>query len=516
MNADRTRIKKAISEKLKPSDKEELFHRRTVDSLSKRIYIIFGIFLVLTLFGAPKIIPLIVRSQIEVTTKEEIVRVSKLASEKIETKLLAINQRMERIEKIVENTKKIAERTELEAKLRLNITMDSIKQINKNFVNDVKGLQEEAIFELNKKIGKFRMDQQKFEKQSTEMLNKLNNKLQNLDWMTTVVQASLIKKIEILRKLSLKKSDPDVKIQRSIAVLVLKDLEDVELVKKENAKEEAQQVISELLANYELRDDFFVGVRLRILRAIAELGFVDITRKQVLESRSWDRDSLILLLGALCDGKAIPSLTSIIKDNKESINLREIAIRSLNFIGKNNKHMESPQKEWGAIQLNPMSRDFRTFFLSEYNTFMAGRSTLEHKQFSDPEIVDLMPRNLRFNNLRLVEGIKYLTVEQVHLAANSLSSVLSNQDESMSLRISALKALECFITIDIIDTIKDVLFDEYEDFGRDAINILIKISDERSISVLRDFAINNRADRCLRLKCIIGLAKIGKPSALNA
>lgn len=269
--------------------------------------------------------------------------------------------------------------------------------------------------------------------------------------------------------------------------------------------------------NYGLRDEFFAEVRFRILRAVAELGLVNITSRQVLESRSWDRGNLILLLGALRDGKAIHSLATIIKNTKQPMKFREMAIRSLVFIGASQLPMETPAgeitpiAEWMPAYPSGIWRKAWPAVPKEYKVSMWPPPR-------DPEIEALLPRASRRFSFGPLMDTKRLTRDQFHPAADALSSVLSNRHETVSLRIAALRALKGFVTDTdkVVDAVKGLLLDEWENFGQDAIDVLIKIRNETSISALHDFALNDKADKCLQLECIIGLAKTGKPSALTA
>ena len=399
----------------------------------------------------------------------------------------------------------------MEAEINLKSTLKQVEYMGRLLVEDVEKRRQEIISGLRNESKKFEEARKRTEKQSNEILDRIKEELLNLEKLTAVVRAPLRKKIAILKTLPLDCSSVDADVQRYIAILILKEMEDAELIKKENVKEEAAQVISELFVKYGLRDEFFAEVKFRILRAVAELGLVDIASRQVLDPRSWDRGNLILLLGALLDGEAIPNLATIVKDTKEPMKFREMAIRSLSFIGANSSTIHEPRREFRILSFSESDKEFVS--VADYlNMFKAWAP----RKLGDPEIEAMLPRASRSFNFRSTVIRKSMKPQQVNMAVDALSSVLSDTHETVHLRIAALRALKRFRSTKVIDIVKRVLLGECKDFGQDAIDYFVTISSQTSVSVLHDFSINDKADKSLRLKCIVGLAEIGIPSSLSA
>lgn len=358
----------------------------------------------------------------------------------------------------------------------------------------------------------------KAQQQSQEIQDKISASLDNLEKMTNFIRASLRNKIELLNKLKLDSSSEHADVCRYIAILALKELEDAELVNKQNVRNEAREVISKLLATTGLRDQFFSEVRLRVLRVVAELHFLEDLCRQVIKTESWDRGSLILLIGALRDWEGVPALATIIENPNEPLDYRHKAIRSLLFI----KGFLSQRRSWAKAGLQ--SPKFESFFpfvsYQGYITlpvfgvpFAEAYRLLSQPEWSeDSEIERMLPRTLYPSSTRL---------HNLQRPINALSSILENKNENSSLRLAALRAIPRFVTSTYKDPtpvaiITKGLLSESDEFRRETIDCLCEIGHAESVSAFKDFALNAVANRILRLKCIIGLGKIGTAPALEA
>ena len=503
-----------------------------MDSAVKRFhseFAIFGIIVsilaIIGIFGYGKYLEYtlsdsIINSVKDVTGKE-IDEISKIVTKKADSELNMLNQRFDEIESKLEKTRKRAEKIDLELEVNLESTLKRVEYIGRLMLEDVENHRKEIISGVKNESKKFNESRKKAEGESREILNKIKTEIENLEKLTVVVRAPLRKKISILGTLSFDKSSADIDIQRYMAILILKEMEDAELVKRENVLEEAHQVISGLLTKEDLHDGFFAEVRLRIIRAIAELRFVDIASKRILDTNSWDRGNLILLLGALMDFKAIPSLSKIIKNNKEAAGYREKAIKSLIYIRKSVSrvsllektpgviishkfyfpHME---KEAGIIGFEPIFPALEAFWT-------------DYHEFRDSEIEAMIPKSIRISQFRTDISHGSFSNKLYDIGVEALNYVLSNKKDDIFFRKKALYALKYFThEKKDIEAIKDVLLNEWEDFAYDAIEVLAMNPDETVISILRDFVLNSKVDKSHRLKGVIALAKIGKPSALSA
>jgi hypothetical protein len=227
---------------------------------------------------------------------------------------------------------------------------------------------------------------------------------------------------------------------------------------------------------------------------------------------------LILLLGALQDSRAIPSLSRILKNYNEPIEFREKAIKSLIYI----RNSSRVPYHWPGVT-TPMIEFLRNPSIETLSTknimtsyFLSENLSAGFQRFPDQEIEALIPKSSRYS--RYISDIHpKLETKNYSIGLEALNYVLSNKRDDILLRKHALTALNYFIHGKLnIEVIEDVLIYEWEDFAYEAIEILVEIPDEKVISILYKFAQNNKIDKARRLKAIIGLAKIGKPASLSA
>lgn len=319
-------------------------------------------------------------------------------------------------------------------------------------------------------------------------MNRISAELSNLEKLTTVVRAPLRQKIGTLKALKLEKTAPDADIQRYLAILVLKELEDGELVSRERAAEDAREVLAGILANEHLRDDYFAEVRLRAIRAVGELGLVDIAVERALRADSWERRNLILLLGALKDAKALSPLVRVVRDRREPVEIRDAGVRSI------------------AAIIGRFRREWRVEFVELF----AKRPFFSVEQAEDPEIEALTPRRRG-----LVLGTK-IPEEPARAAADQVGAILSDRRETESLRRTALRALSRIGDLQAAERVKGVLLDEWRDYGEDAIDFFAGIRAEASIAPLQEFVLRSGADKSLRRRAVSVLIALEMRGAIPA
>lgn len=234
---------KQAEEALRVSQKEELCASRVEKSAVSRIhksFVIFGIIISLFLTVIAIAGVFVFGKYIEKSVADSI---SHDVNEKVRLQFNEVEQSLKDIEDKVEEAWKRAEKTKLETDARLENTVDQVKQIGRLMVGDVDSHRRETLSELRKESKKFAEERKKTREESNRIFNEIRVELAKLEKLTTVVRAPLRKKIAILKTLKLDRSSADADIQRYIAILVLKEMEDAELVNRENVREEARQVI---------------------------------------------------------------------------------------------------------------------------------------------------------------------------------------------------------------------------------------------------------------------------------
>lgn len=489
-------------EDMTSSEREELLSRRLEDSAVRRIqsnFAIFGVVVALLafagIFGFAKYLEYSlaasISSSVSAVAEKEMRQVSEAVSKKVEVELGKVDRRLASAEEKVEEVDKKALRIELDTEQRLKNTVGRVEYMGQLLVDDVERRRREAVSELANEFEKFAVARKDTERQSTEILARIKGELGNLERLTTVVRASLKDKIAILRGLKIDGSVIDGDIQRYMAILVLREMEDPELVKRERVEEEAGQAVSELLAKESLRDDFYAEVRFRIMRVVSELHLLEIARKQVLERSAWERGNWILLLGAIGDPEGIPILVKIIRTRTEGVSLREAAVRSLGAIGRYSNIM-------GVA-------------LYSYLKWPRVKRFGHQREWEDSEIEAMRPRR---GGLRLYGG--KVSEELSRLSIETVTSVASAKNEPASIRKIALGALRRLADTDVVEVVGRVLLDEWENYGTEAINVLAEIPHDKSVAVLRRFALMTNVNASAQLMSVQALADMETQSAVAA
>jgi hypothetical protein len=256
-------------------------------------------------------------------------------------------------------------------------------------------------------------------------------------------------------------------------VLILKDLADAELVRAENLEAQARKVLGRLAEDRRLRDDMFREVRVRTLRAVAELRLVDIASARSADPASWERRNWILLLGALGEVAGMPPLASIAGNGRESAEIRAAALRGL--------------------------ASFR----------IAGTAAREGGPWADEEIAALAP--LRGGTPAIAPDR-----QEVRQALRTTMGVVANRRESLALRRAALAALGRIGNDSVVGELRLVLYEEWSALGEEIIQALTGIGGGSAIGLLRDFALAPLGGTELRLRAISGLQTLGGSRSLAA
>jgi len=494
-----------------PTDREELLSWRIEHKVYKKLRT--NIILLATLisclaglgiFGYLKLIEdrlsNSIRSSVEATAEKEITKVSKSASKEIDEELKEISEKLRDLEEKLDYIEEKANKTTLEARMRLENTTDNINQKARSLIDDMERIQRETVSNLNEELEKFRKEQKESERRSKRILANVNKELQNLTLLTKVIRASLKKKIGILRNLSLNKAAPDAEIEKYIAILIFKELEDAELVKRQKVKNEATQIISKLVIKESLRDDFFTEVRFRIIRVVGELGLVNTACQQASDYNSWERGTFILMIGAMGDPRAIPTLIEIIKDTQDSVEVREKGIRALAAVA--------------SCCLVDLHGAWTRIIGMKYYAPAGGIKAFSpypfYKGWEDREIEEMRPRSFSFYENISIKEDKFVQANEV------VRRVLSSEHEAKLLRKAALRALFTLSRYEDIGLVKKVLINEWKDFGEDAIDFLADTHHEKSIDVLTEFIFMGEVDHSLRRKAIWALENIRYKKALIA
>ena len=509
---------KALEEKLisqKEAEKEELLSRRVEESTVKRIQTSFSIFgVALAAFAAvglfafgkyiEKSLSDSISRDVNAIAQREVQQISQTFSQKVDLELIKIKELLKKIEDEVQSTQQKAERAKLETEVRLGSTLERVGYMGNLLIKDVERNRQEIIRELGQESKKFGDARAETEKHSNEIVKKIKSELANLEKLTTVVRAPLSKKIETLKTLPLEITAVDADVQRYIAILVLKEMEDAELIRRENAKEEASKVILSLFQKDSLRDGFFTEVRFRMVRVVGELGLTNIACSQILNPDCLERGSLILLLGALGEPDAIQNLSKIIRNKTETIEIREKAIRSVVAIVSDHtiKDISKLLTRW--------SHETVRVAFSGALVAAGGEFFVRSERYTDPEIQAMRPRSTR-----ILRYSRLLAEEQYNLVSETVRSVILDRGESAPLRKAALIGILKIRDSKAAEIVREILFNEWEEYGELAIDYFGEIRDERSVSVLHKFVLIDEVVRSLRLRCVGTLASIRLPIAIT-
>ncbi|MBW2063350.1 MAG: HEAT repeat domain-containing protein [Deltaproteobacteria bacterium] len=495
------------------SNTEELYSRRLEESVSKRVhrnFAIFGValtaFAIFGAFGFGKYIESSLSESILRTVNDnaqkEIENISRTASEKIDRDLSKVNELLPKIEDKLTATKEEVEKAKMAIDERLASTKAKVQFMGDLLVEDIDRRRRQIHSDLTQELRKFEEARKTAQIESEKIVAKIKAEQKTLEMATVAIRAQLSEKIEILQTLSFDKSAPDADLQRYVANIVLKDLEDAELVKRQKVLKEASRAISDLLAEERLRDDYFEEIRFRILRAVCELGLVTVAVKRVSEPGSWERQTLVLILGALGSPKAIPSLTKILKAKTEPLLLREKAIRSLGAI-----MVMYPLPiifpPFG-LKLKPPEAYFGIFGIS------ASFTSFSQKLWSDPEIDRWRPRSRPAPSS--AEWIK----EDVASAEAIVCKIALSSNEARSLRKTAVRLLWVFKSNKASEVASKVLLSEWKIYGDEAIESLSRMQNQTATVTFRDFALISTVDLSLRLRAVEALSKMGTKDALES
>ncbi len=499
------------------SDRKELLSGRVEKSVLARLHKEFGFFAlglaILVAFGVLGSFSHIKTSLTEsitkaVTTKadEKIAEILRKASDKVDSEIEKVDQILPKIQDDLKAAKDEVERAKFEIDKRLESTIREVKFVGNFLVKDVERSRIEMLDEITEEVKKFKKTSEEAKAQSREILDRVKAEQKILEKATAVIRAQLKEKINILSELSLDKSGHDADLQRYIANVVLKDLQDAELVKRQEVESETKDLISKLLDKDSLRDDYFQEIRFRILRVVSELGLVDIAIKQVSNPDSWERDNLVLILGALRNPRAIAAIVNIIKSKDESVKLREKAVRSLATI------VNSIPNFWSVAM--PEIIPLKDTLILESVTMEywppPDKPYLHRAFWNDPEIESWKPR------IPIQYDLIKLHSKDIRIAERTVSKIASSRNESILLRKTAIRLLWVFGGEVSSDTATNVLLNEWKTFGQEAIGSLSKIKNDQATIVLRDFSLKQTVDISLRIKAVEALENMRNKSALEA
>jgi hypothetical protein len=297
--------------------------------------------------------------------------------------------------------------------------------------------------------------------------------LAGIERLSRTMHAPLAKKLAILSGLSFDPQDGDAEAHRALAVVVLKDLADPALVRAEGQESGARTILSRLAEDRRLRDDRFTEVRLRVLRAVAELRLVDIATARSTDAAAWERRNWILVLGALGDAAGMPSLAAMAGSGKEAAEIRAAALRSL--------------------------ASFR----------IAGAGPETAGWWADEEIAALAPT-------RGAPPAIPRHRPEVRQALRTATGIATNRRESPTLRRTALAVLQRMGDESVVGDLRLVLFEEWNVLGEEILQALTGIGGGAAADLLRDFALAPLGGTELRLHAIVGLRTLGGNRALVA
>lgn len=305
-------------------------------------------------------------------------------------------------------------------------------------------------------------------------VERLRADLAGIEQLAGAIGAPLANKLDILAGLPLDPRDKEAVAHRTLAVIILKELADPELVRAENLVARARTVLSRLAEDRRLRDDRLAEVRLRVLRAVAELRLGDIASARSADPTAWERQRWILLLGALGEAGGLPPLAAIAGNGKEAAGFRVAALRAL--------------------------AGYRIA-----GTGAAGDAGAR----PDEEIAALAP-------IRGGTPVIPRHRPEVRQALRTANGIVASQRESLALRRAALAALGRLGDESVVDDLRLVLFEEWNVLGEEILQALTGIGGGAAATLLRDFALAPLGGPEVRLRAIGGLQALGGSRSLAA
>jgi hypothetical protein len=349
---------------------------------------------------------------------------------------------------------------------RLGSTAERLDQTERRLTESIEGQQGEQAQDLKRLTEKVEEISRSLSGQTAASLERLGADLAGIEQLTGMIGAPLAKKLDMLSRLSLDPRDKDVEAHRALAVFILKELADPELVRAENLEARARTTLGRLAEDRGLRDDRFTEVRLRVLRAIAELRLVDIAIARSTDPAAWERRSWILVLGALGDPAGMPPLTAIAGSGKEPAEMRIAALRAL----------------------------------ASYR--IAGAGPVETGRWTDEEIAALAP-------IRGATPAIPRDRPEVRQALRTANAIVTSRRESPVLRRAALTVLRRMGDESVVDDLRLVLYEEWNVLGEEILQVLTEIGGGAATDLLRDFALAPLGGTELRLRAIAGLQALG-------
>lgn len=386
-------------------------------------------------------------------------------------------QRLEkRLEEVQDGVAKVQARLQdlaAETERRLGSTTERLEQAERRLTESIErqqGAQAQGLAHITEKVEEV---SRAHSERTAASLQRLRSDLAGIEQITGVIGAPLEKKLDILSGLPFDPRDKDVEAHRALAVFILKELTDSELVRAEDLEDRARASLARLAEDRRLRDDRFTEVRLRVLRAVAELRLVDIAIARSTDSAAWDRRSWILVLGALGDAAGMSPLATIAGSPREPAEIRVAALRAL----------------------------------ASYR--IAGAGAAQTGRWADEEIAALAP-------IRGAPPAIPRTRPEVRQALRTANAIATSRRESPVLRRAALAVIQRMGNESVVGDLRLVLFEEWNILGEEILEALTAIGGGAAADLLRDFALAPLAGTELRLRAIAGLQALGGNRSLVA
>jgi hypothetical protein len=335
--------------------------------------------------------------------------------------------------------------------------------------------------ETERRLGSTAERQEQAERRLAEVLERqqgahaqdLGRVKEKVEQLAGMLGAPLAKKLDILSGLSLDPRDKDFEAQRTLAVFVLRELADPDLVRAENLEARVRTSLGRLAEDRRLRDDRCTEVRLRVLRAVAELRLAEIAIVRSADPAAWERRRWILMLGALGDAAGMPPLAAIAGSGREPIEIRAAALRAL-----------------GAFRI-------------------AGAGAVEAGLWADEEIAALAPT-------RGASPAIPRNRPEVRQALRTANGIVTSRRERPALRRAALAVLQRMGDESVVGDLRLVLFEEWSVLAEEILQALTGIGGGSAADLLRDFALAPLGGTELRLRAIAGLQALGGARSLTA
>jgi len=354
---------------------------------------------------------------------------------------------------------------------RVESTREYADSVRRTMIRDVEAQRQGFREQVDRDFERISSEGAKVSKSADGILNQAKAAVQVVEQRTQVVRMPLKDKLKVLEGLRLDMRTPNRENETSLAILVLRDLADPDLVGRERVRNQARSVLGDL-ANKDLTDEYFQDVRALTRRAVVELRLTEVMVEQVMNPSAWERPVWILCLGALEDRSVAPKLVRLVKEKTEDEATRDASLRALAEI------MYASRGYQTQATPTTMAETFRRFFESP-----------DPLMTRDEGVMQCRPRTF---NARPPQNLR---PQDIDPALEAAGGIVTDAQSSKTLRKTALWALGHMWTPSASDDVEDQVLA--------GIERQIRESTEHTEQVLAVFGATHSVVGTRRLKALI-------------